>query len=83
MTREAKIGLLMVAVLVGVFGFLVYKRVTRPIDQNPDVDQQVTDVRDATTDSNNTEPYEDEPLPVPIPEKSHGRRVIENVVHNF
>ena len=32
MTREAKIGLLMVAVLVGVFGFLVYKRVHRPAE---------------------------------------------------
>ncbi len=32
MTREAKIGLLMVAVLVGVFGFLVYKRMHRPIE---------------------------------------------------
>lgn len=30
MTREAKVGLMMVAVLVGVFGFLVYKRVHRP-----------------------------------------------------
>ena len=32
MTREAKIGLMMVAVLVGVFGFLVYKRIHRPMD---------------------------------------------------
>lgn len=30
MTREAKVGLMMVAVLVGVFGFLIYKRVHRP-----------------------------------------------------
>ena len=32
MTREAKVGLMMVAVLVGVFGFLVYKRIHRPSD---------------------------------------------------
>ena len=30
MTREAKIGLMMVALLVGVFGFLLYKRIHRP-----------------------------------------------------
>lgn len=30
MTRETKIGIAMVLVLVGVFGFLVYKRATRP-----------------------------------------------------
>ena len=30
MTREAKVGLMMVAVLVGVFGFLIYKRIHQP-----------------------------------------------------
>lgn len=30
MTREAKVGLMMVALLVGVFGFLLYKRIHRP-----------------------------------------------------
>ena len=30
MTREAKVGLMMVVVLVGVFGFLIYKRVHLP-----------------------------------------------------
>ena len=32
MTREAKVGLMMVAVLVGVFGFLLYKRIHRPAE---------------------------------------------------
>ena len=30
MTRETKVGLMMVALLVGVFGFLVYQRIHRP-----------------------------------------------------
>ena len=32
MTRETKVGLMMVALLVGVFGFLLYKRVHRPAE---------------------------------------------------
>lgn len=32
MTREAKIGMMMVALLVGVFGFMIYKRVHRPAE---------------------------------------------------
>ena len=32
MTRETKVGLLMVALLVGVFGFLVYQRIHRPTE---------------------------------------------------
>ena len=32
MTRETKVGLLMVALLVGVFGFLVYKKIHRPLE---------------------------------------------------
>ena len=32
MTRETKIGVLLVLVLAGVFGFLVYKRATSPIE---------------------------------------------------
>ncbi len=32
MTRETKVGVAMVMLLVGVFGFLVYKRFTRPVD---------------------------------------------------
>jgi nucleoid-associated protein YgaU len=32
MTRETKVGLLMVALLVGVFGFLVYQKIHRPLE---------------------------------------------------
>ena len=32
MTRETKVGLMMVALLVGVFGFLLYKRIHRPAE---------------------------------------------------
>lgn len=39
MTRETKIGLAMVLLMVGVFGFLVYKRVTRPGESAADVEQ--------------------------------------------
>ena len=32
MTRETKVGLMMVALLVGVFGFLLYKRIHQPLE---------------------------------------------------
>ena len=32
MTRETKVGLMMVALLVGVFGFLIYQRIHRPLE---------------------------------------------------
>ena len=32
MTRETKVGLMMVALLVGVFGFLLYKRIHQPME---------------------------------------------------
>lgn len=32
MTRETKVGLMMVALLVGVFGFLLYKKIHRPLE---------------------------------------------------
>ena len=32
MTRETKVGLMMVALLVGVFGFLLYKRIHKPLE---------------------------------------------------
>ena len=32
MARETKVGLLMVVMLVGVFGFMVYKQMHRPLE---------------------------------------------------
>ncbi len=58
MTRETKVGLLMVALLVGVFGFLVYQRIHRPAEglaeqdsleirtNNPDNTDDVSSKRD-------------------------------------
>ncbi|MFO0919402.1 MAG: LysM peptidoglycan-binding domain-containing protein [Planctomycetaceae bacterium] len=49
MTRETKIGLAMVLLMAGVFGFLVYKRVNRPIDEGAETQQASTGADDAGT----------------------------------
>ena len=61
-TREAKIGLLMVAVLVGVFGFLVYKRIHRPMEAlGGETDQSATfDPNNLAADNETTDPFQQE-----------------------
>lgn len=54
MTRETKIGIVMVLVLVGVFGFLVYKRAMRPgevLAQTEAVDEENPDLSPDDADS--------------------------------
>lgn len=62
MTREAKVGLMMVAVLIGVFGFLLYKRIHRPAEAY--AGQRATEeVGAATDDSDVPQQFGDELLP--------------------
>ncbi|MEI8021570.1 MAG: LysM peptidoglycan-binding domain-containing protein [Schlesneria sp.] len=49
MTRETKVGLLMVALLVGVFGFLVYQRIHRPAEGL--AEQDSPEIRTNNTDN--------------------------------
>ena len=42
MTRETKVGLLMVVMLVGVFGFMVYKKVHRPAEAMANQNRETT-----------------------------------------
>ena len=81
MTREAKVGLMMVALLVGVFGFLLYKRIHRP----PEAFANET-ARDeemiAADDRSPMQKVEDDLMPRRKREPSRIGRDLEKVEHN-
>ena len=58
MTRETKVGLMMVALLVGVFGFLVYQRIHRPAEGL--AEQDSPEVRTNSSDDVNPKRDDDE-----------------------
>jgi len=49
MTRETKIGLAMVLLMAGVFGFLVYKRINRPVEEGAETEQTASRTEDSST----------------------------------
>ncbi len=84
MTREAKVGVMMVALVVGVFGFLLYKRMHRPpeilaeqVAQNDS--QGLADQREIglDRDRNRSQPMEQEPKSERFRESRGNRREIE------
>lgn len=66
MTREAKVGLMMVAVLVGVFGFLIYKRIHRPMDLR--ADQRILNEETSTANQDDFPPPRNE---ITLPDRQH------------
>jgi nucleoid-associated protein YgaU len=83
MTREAKIGLLMVAVLVGVFGFLIYKRVNRPTDiSSTDATMEVTESADHETNDVSLDQILEDDSPNSASENSRDGREIKVAAHN-
>ena len=98
MTRETKVGLLMVVMLVGVFGFMVYKNMHRPseamADQNreavaPENEAEVLPF--ANVSDNGGEPAQPKnqvvtaaaAAPAVIPENSSAVRVVPRDVDRF
>jgi nucleoid-associated protein YgaU len=98
MTRETKVGLLMVVMLVGVFGFMVYKQMHRPLEglaeqQNESVtpDNEADVLPFANTGANGdalTQPQNQvitaaSSAPAPIPENSSAVRVTPRDANPF
>lgn len=83
MTREAKIGLLMVVVMVGVFGFLVYKRVSRQaeIRAAAAAEQEIADGEEIVTDDQSVAQSEDDSQFLPREEKPGFVDEIKKVGH--
>jgi nucleoid-associated protein YgaU len=62
MTRETKVGLMMVALLVGVFGFLLYKRIHQPLEGLADQEKtrQSSDELDGSPGDGEPDPLRNE-----------------------
>lgn len=83
MTREAKIGLMMIAVLVGVFGFLIYKRIHRPGELLARAEIAAANDRNSLGGELNDKA--DDPLdePLPLPEPVRGDRGFKKSTVDF
>lgn len=77
MTREAKVGLMMVALLVGVFGFLLYKRIHRPAEAL--AGQSVQDEQKAAADAESIPQLDDDLIPRRKKEPSRIGRDIKKI----
>lgn len=63
MTRETKVGLAMALLLVGVFGFLTYKRFTKPQETIAEHKQSADDENDDAPDADRLKLEEDDEFP--------------------
>jgi nucleoid-associated protein YgaU len=85
MTRETRIGIVMVLLLVGVFGFLVYKRMSRPGENLAQVSASA-DEQDPSADpdlSESTQAFpEDEDEPEILPVAAQQRPLPQEVPDN-
>jgi len=77
MTREAKVGLMMVAVLVGVFGFLLYKRMHRPAEALAEQAAVENTGQQVAEDFGARLRLDDEPRPAKKRERSRLERDVE------
>ena len=71
MTRETKVGLMMVALLVGVFGFLLYKRIHKPLEglatqESAELQEESRDPFDPNRDTSRQSDQDDSPT-IPKP----------------
>ncbi len=90
MTRETKVGLMMVALLVGVFGFLLYQRIHRPAEglaeqdspeirtpRSDDVDSKGADNEFATFERSDRPEKGRSSVPLPLPDVDFATSVSE------